>query len=172
MNIFCENCGHDVMQHKNCSFEHGMKCGACFVETLIAEKDEAIEKLGKLYAEKCSELASADSPATESMEWEKDGVEAAMFSPGTRVFDVKQVKELLAAREKEAYQKGKENGYAESESNYHFEDAEKECIKQTIDECIKAVEEMNGIDIGDDFDLFAREIKKRLLALRSEKVAE
>ena len=73
----------------------------------------------------------------------------------------------LAAREKEAYQKGKENGYAESESNYHFEDAEKECIKQTIDECIKAVEEMNGIDIGDDFDLFAREIKKRLLALRS-----
>jgi hypothetical protein len=40
-----------------------------------------------------------DLPATENMEWEKDGVEAAIFSPGTKVFDVKQVKKLLAARE-------------------------------------------------------------------------
>ena len=127
-------------------------------------------------------------PTTESTEWvdefyhkfwyinndtmhERHG-DGCKCRSGYRKSIVEYITNLLAAREKEAYQKGKENGYAESESNYHFEDAEKECIKQTIDECIKAVEEMNGIDIGDDFDLFAREIKKRLLALRSEKVAE
>jgi hypothetical protein len=59
-------------------------------------------------------------------------------------------KEYSAAREKEAYQKGKENGYAESESNYHFEDAEKECIKQTRASVLAQVR-----GIVDSVDIFA-----------------
>ena len=86
-----------------------------------------------------------------------------------------QEKDAEIAREKEAYQIGKEDGYAESESNYHFEDAEKECIKQTrnetVKECVKAIESINLNEICDDSTVVARnKIIEVLLALRSEKV--
>jgi hypothetical protein len=47
------------------------------------------------------------------------------------------VKEWVAAEKKKSFEEGKELGYAESEGNYHFEDAEKECIKQTRKETIR-----------------------------------
>ena len=94
---------------------------------------------------------------------------------GYRKSIVEYITNLLAAREKEAYQIGKEDGYAESESNYHFEDAEKECIKQTrnetVKECVKAIESINLNEICDDSTVVARnKIIEVLLALRSEKV--
>jgi len=158
-------------------------------------------EIAEEYIKKAKEI-----PATESMEWAQDfrekfsymrpseGQKARGESGVLNPYDFEDIEKyitnLLAAREKEAYErgeangfgaatkewkeisgyntwkdgyrmgkleaetggeiykKGKENGYAESESNYHsLEDAEKKCIKQTRASVLtQVIEIVEGID--------------------------